>query len=175
MHSTHTVLFVSNSSPLCSIFVALQEVNWTNGPTIVLPETHTLEFHSSINVTEQEATHSADGVLEYVEDIRKELEEDGSIQHTLAPRTFTEEEIRDAGLCGSTGFIYAMDSRALHCGGANKSDKPRAVLCFAFQDWHRSGREDRKRRGHPERITGFTYHLNDELVRKPRTLADFLK
>ena len=103
--------------PLCSIFVALQDVHWQHGPTIVLPETHTLDFHESIKVTLQEVTYSADGSLEHVDEVREELDKEDP---RPPPRTFSEDDIRSAAICCDAGSIYAMDSRAMHCGGANE-------------------------------------------------------
>eukprot|EP00928_Gymnodinium_smaydae_P065316 TRINITY_DN48481_c0_g1_i1.p1 TRINITY_DN48481_c0_g1~~TRINITY_DN48481_c0_g1_i1.p1 ORF type:complete len:363 (-),score=84.85 TRINITY_DN48481_c0_g1_i1:103-1146(-) len=77
--------------PLLSVFVALQDVSEAMGPTLLCPGTHVQEAHE---------------LLEQVPPV--ELTTDAVLERHGAV----------AAVC-SAGTIVLMDSRLLHCGGAN--------------------------------------------------------
>ena len=144
-----------NLPGLSSTFVALQDVHQNMGPTIIIPNTHTKEYHSSIKIDME--SYSVDGTIEKISNI-----DDDSVEK----KTFSEEELNDAAITSNVGDVYTMDARAIHCGGANNSTKPRALICFAFQ------REDEDTND-IKRATGFTYHINDEVLQRKYRLSDF--
>ena len=87
---------------------------------------------------------------------------DGGEGSTPSKRVvFTDEIIRDAAIECKGGDVYVMDSRCAHLGGGNKSERARAVLCFAFQ------------RATDPKVPGFTYHIDPEVEGANATLRDF--
>lgn len=86
-------------------FVALQDVTADMGPTQLLPHTHTKEAHARFNSPD-------DGGRERMQLIR--------------------ERPNHVGVLGA-GDVNLIDSRLLHCGGANTSRKRRVLLYFSFR------------------------------------------
>ena len=103
-------------------------------------------------------SYSVDGTIEKISNI-----EDKSVEK----KTFTEEELYDAAVLSNIGDIYTMDARAIHCGGANTSKKPRALICFAFQRVSNDDNDNIKK------APGFTYHCDDEVKNTKYRLSDF--
>ena len=141
---------------LASVFVALHDINLNMGPTHVLEKTHLPSFHETVVVKKE--TYNSEGELEdmIVGD------NDGGEGSTPSKRVvFTDEIIRDAAIECKGRDVYVMDSRCAHLGGGNKSERARAVLCFAFQ------------RATDPKVPGFTYHIDPEVEGANATLRDF--
>lgn len=96
---------------LYTCFIALQDVEEDMGPTVWLPNTHTLEAHEQFK-DEQ----SVDG---------KESPKDALLRRTPSKLGMLPK--------GSMGIF---DSRLLHCGGANRSANgtTRAIFYFSFKN-----------------------------------------
>uniref|UniRef100_A0A7S0L189 Phytanoyl-CoA dioxygenase n=1 Tax=Coccolithus braarudii TaxID=221442 RepID=A0A7S0L189_9EUKA len=90
-------------SPLYTVFVALQDIEPSMGPTRVLPRTHDLESHRRLRDT------SARGVLD-----RKAADVSG------------------LHMGCSSGDCFLMDSRLWHRGGENDSDCRRRLFYVTF-------------------------------------------
>jgi len=86
-------------------FVALQDVDEAMGPTAVIPGTHTAEAHERFNDRD-------DGGRERVAMLRERPNHLGVLQ---------------------TGDANLIDSRLIHCGGANESSKRRVLFYFSFR------------------------------------------
>jgi ectoine hydroxylase-related dioxygenase (phytanoyl-CoA dioxygenase family) len=144
---------ITSAPGLASVFVALQDVTLDMGPTHVIPYTHTKEYHINIfNAKEAIETKEECGI-------------DSTPPLAYSPSgdvMFTAAQVLDGALLCSQGDSYVMDSRCAHLGGANKSNSSRAMLCFAFQ-----------RKQDNQKVPGFTYHIEDELVDQ-YTVQDFI-
>ncbi len=153
----------TNTPPLCSVFVALQDVDRDMGPTIIFKGTHRKEFHRAIDATQE--SYDSSGNIEVLTVSTENSDDDnGNDNYSVPPTTFTEDQIFDAALLPcNEGTVYVMDSRCAHAGGANISTTSRAVLCFAFQ-------KDSKPM---ERARGFTYHIRPDLENKQIRLSAF--
>ncbi len=139
---------------ICSIFVALQDIEANMGPTKIYPKTHTREFHSQIE--KKSYTYSTDGDLEM-----DQVERDSNAQNYMnnISNQFIEMVVEE-------GTIYTIDSRVIHSGGGNSSKVPRYVLCFAFQRRERGSKR-------AERADGFTYHIEKDVKDRNLSLKDF--
>lgn len=95
---------------LYTCFVALQNVDADMGPTTWLPSTHHYEIHQAFqdDYVPSTSTHSR----------KDELLRTRPIVLGVLPK----------GSCGM------FDSRLLHCGGANTSDKTRAIFYVSFRN-----------------------------------------
>ena len=100
----------SDDPVLYTCFVALQDITLDMGPTTWLPNTHTLAVHEIF----KDETIAA-GASESPKDTL--LRTQPAVLGTL-PK----------GCCG----MY--DSRLLHCGGANQSERSRALFYFSFRN-----------------------------------------
>jgi len=89
-----------------TVLIALQDVEPDMGPTHVWPQTNTVEHHATLW-----STHSG-GKLSVAE-----ADEAFGVPH------------RDMVL--RKGDLVLYDSRTMHCGGANVSNKRRSVLCVS--------------------------------------------
>lgn len=100
----------SDEPVLYTCFIALQDITIEMGPTIWMPNTHTLAIHEKFQDESiaQGATESPKDTL---------LRTQPAVLGTL-PK----------GCCA----VY--DSRLLHCGGANQSDLRRALFYFSFRN-----------------------------------------
>ena len=150
---------VTNVPPLCSVFVALQDIDRDMGPTMILKGTHQKKFHRTIQATQE--SYDSSGNIEVLRVSTAHGEDDNSA--AASPVTFTEEQIYAAALPCKEGSVYVMDSRCAHAGGANVSASSRAVLCFAFQKDTRP----------MERARGFTYHIRPDLEDEKLRLTAF--
>lgn len=93
---------------LYTCFIALQDVTIDMGPTVWLPQTHTLEMHQRFQ------DETADG------------DSDSPKDHLLK----TQPAV--LGLLPK-GSCAIFDSRCLHCGTANRSEQSRALFYFSFK------------------------------------------
>ena len=95
----------STSAPaMVTVFIALQDVHATMGPTVWLPHTHTADAHAAFNAP------PASG----------------------AKRALLASSPRQLGVVGR-GDAVLFDSRLLHCGTANESDARRVIFYFSFR------------------------------------------
>ncbi len=90
---------------IVTAFLALQDVDASMGPTAVIPRTHTAEAHERFN-------NKDDGGRERVALLREYPNHVGVL---------------------SAGDANLIDSRLIHCGGANGSRKRRVLLYFSFR------------------------------------------
>lgn len=88
--------------------LALQDVEPEMGPTHVWPGTHTVEHHATLW-----STSASGNKLSNVSDADKAF----GVAHTQ--------------MTLKQGDLVLYDSRTMHCGGANISDKRRAVFCVS--------------------------------------------
>jgi len=95
---------------LYTCFIALQDIDMSMGPTVWLPETHTLEIH---NMFKDETAPGPN--------------EESPKDKLLRTRPFVLGTL-PKGACA----IY--DSRLLHCGTANRGDISRALFYFSFKN-----------------------------------------
>ena len=86
-------------------FVALQDVDAEMGPTSIIPQTHTEESHKRFNSRD-------DGGREKVALLRQKPNHVGVL---------------------NTGDANLIDSRLIHCGGANESPKRRVLFYLSFK------------------------------------------
>lgn len=84
--------------------IALQDIDADMGPTQVWPATHTMEHHCTLwnNI--------------------------GKLNNWEADKVFGIEHKKMTLSCGD---LVLYDSRVMHCGGANTSDRRRSVLCVS--------------------------------------------
>ena len=144
-----------NLPGLASTFVAIQDVRREMGPTAILKGTHTKEYHATIKIDME--SYSVDGTIETISNIDDE---------NVEKKTFSMEELHDAAVLSGKGDVYTMDARCIHAGGANESESPRALVCFAFQ------REDEAKQDIVQ-APGFTYHIHEDVFQRKYRLADF--
>lgn len=152
---------VEGIPPLCSVFVALQDITREMGPTMILRGTHKRHFHRTIKATQE--SYDSSGNLEVLIVATGSSQDSDETLRESEPPTFSEEQMYDAALICGGGLTYVMDTRCAHAGGANQSASSRAVLCFSFQ-------KDTKPL---EKARGFTYHLRHDLQREKLRLSDF--
>eukprot|EP00288_Rhodomonas_lens_P013143 CAMPEP_0177695724 /NCGR_PEP_ID=MMETSP0484_2-20121128/3607_1 /TAXON_ID=354590 /ORGANISM="Rhodomonas lens, Strain RHODO" /LENGTH=421 /DNA_ID=CAMNT_0019206663 /DNA_START=176 /DNA_END=1438 /DNA_ORIENTATION=- len=109
---------------ILTAFCALQDVDATMGPTIFLPATHTEEAHAAFFTYEN---------FELTFDLGDEEDEEDAEE--------AEREARVAALLESwspwrgelgAGDVCVFDSRCLHAGGANASEKARVLFHCSF-------------------------------------------
>jgi hypothetical protein len=96
-------------APLFTLFVALQDIHSSMGPTIFLPKTHTAAAHAEYdNITFQDVSQR-DNMLEARPNVAALL---------------------------NAGDVSIFDSRTMHCGGANDSIEgaTRALLYVSFRN-----------------------------------------
>jgi len=86
--------------------IALQDVEPDMGPTLVWPQTNTVEHHATLWGTAVSAKLSV-----------QEADKAFGIPHKK--------------MALSKGDLVLYDSRTMHCGGENSSDKRRSVLCIS--------------------------------------------
>lgn len=101
--------------PLFACFVALQDVDAEMGPTLYLPGTHTAQAHAAFYGTA--LGHSA--------------ARHGLRQQPPVPEPF----LRGARVAHGTlrmGDAALYDQTVLHCGSANRSDRPRRQFYVSF-------------------------------------------
>jgi hypothetical protein len=90
---------------LVTIFLALQDVKKDMGPTLLYPKTHTREFHELYFGNKSTATSQLTAL----------------------------ESRKQTSMTLKQGAGFAMNSRLLHCGGANTSTSSRRrLLCISF-------------------------------------------
>jgi len=108
MHSDTRSLKATEGSPedalLYTVFVALQDISSGMGPTVMYPGTHTPDFHQRYFGNKSTASKQLDC-----------LGGQKKIHLTM-----------------KKGEAVIMDSRLLHCGGANTSKERRHLLCVSF-------------------------------------------
>lgn len=118
-----------------TVFVALQHITEEMGPTVLCPRTHNLASHEAINQIPLELRSSAETSQRF-----------GAIHATC-----------------QAGTAVLMDSRLLHCGGANVVDRGSRRRLF-YTSWQLPGNT-------PD---GSTYSIRSELQGRLR-LSRFLK
>merc|ERR1712048_88845 len=96
----------TNTALIYTALLALQDIDPDMGPTHVWPCTNTVEHHATLW-----GTHVA-GKLSI---------EDADKAFGVAHKQMTLKQ----------GDLVLYDSRTMHCGGANNSDKRRSVLCMS--------------------------------------------
>ena len=107
----------------CSIFVALQDIDASMGPTEFFPGTHYETAHTALQTRTQRATSALAG----------EAPSCGATDATMGPR---ERLLRSAPRHLATlrrGDAVMFDTRCLHCGGANESSRRRVLLYVSFR------------------------------------------
>ena len=127
------VEFCSTARRIWTTFIALQDVTADMGPTLVWPGTHT----------------------DYFCDFLK--------PRMCGPvdRYYAEHPPRALTL--RAGDAVLMDTRVMHCGGANESSADRMLLHFSLQTI-----------AEPDAPVGFTYNLDSHLQREQRVLRELL-
>jgi ectoine hydroxylase-related dioxygenase (phytanoyl-CoA dioxygenase family) len=95
---------------LYTCFIALQDIDPTMGPTTWLPNTHTLSAHELFQD-------------DYVSPSTGESQKDKLLRTTPSVLGVLPK-----------GSCAIFDSRLLHCGGANTSDRSRALFYFSFKN-----------------------------------------
>jgi len=98
-----------DTAVLYTCFIALQDIDMTMGPTTWLPKTHTLQAHEL-----------------FKDDFAPSTGE--SSKDRLLRTTPSVLGVLPKGSCA------IFDSRLLHCGGANTSDRSRALFYFSFKN-----------------------------------------
>ena len=104
-------------------FCALQDIDATMGPTVFLPATHTAEAHKAFFTYENfEAAYSTRD-----EDEDEEVDDglDARVAALLESWSPWRGELR-------TGDVSLFDSRCLHAGEANTSQRKRVLFYFSF-------------------------------------------
>jgi len=158
----HTDIPWAERPGLFTTFVALQSVTAEMGPTHVFPGTHTAAAHRDcVRISQVNRDMGLDGSVE-----ESTVVYDGfgnvTTPHPVTP--LPEPEL----LIAPAGGSYVIDTRVAHFGGSNRSEYPRALLCFGFQSVREGDRSG------PEPIEGFTYHLDPEVHRQRLKLVDFI-
>lgn len=95
---------------LYTCFIALQDIDLTMGPTVWLPNTHTISAHELFKD-------------DYVAPSTGESSKDKLLRTTPSVLGVLPK-----------GSCAIFDSRLLHCGGANTSDRSRALIYFSFKN-----------------------------------------
>ena len=95
----------ASMEPMYTVFVALQDVDDAMGHTVFYPRTHTPKAHVMWNAAQKKGS-SPQFLSSYQEGIK-------AVQSNL-----------------KKGDVSIFDSRLLHCGMANKSDKRRVLFLF---------------------------------------------
>mmetsp|Transcript_17967 Transcript_17967/g.36861 ORF Transcript_17967/g.36861 Transcript_17967/m.36861 type:complete len:373 (+) Transcript_17967:142-1260(+) len=95
---------------LYTCFIALQDIDLTMGPTTWLPNTHTASAHELFKD-------------DYVGPTQTESSKDKLLRTTPSVLGVLPK-----------GSCAIFDSRLLHCGGANTSDRSRALFYFSFKN-----------------------------------------
>ena len=93
----------ASMEPLYTVFVALQDIDDSMGHTIFYPRTHTPETHAMWNAAQKKAASPA-----FVKNLK-------AVQSNL-----------------KKGDVSIFDSRLLHCGDANASEKRRLLFYFTL-------------------------------------------
>jgi len=99
-----------DTAVLYTCFIALQDIDLTMGPTTWLPYTHTLSAHELFKD-------------DYVARSTGESSKDKLLRTTPSVLGVLPK-----------GSCAIFDSRLLHCGGANTSDRSRALFYFSFKN-----------------------------------------
>eukprot|EP00746_Dinoflagellata_sp_MGD_P157379 gnl/MRDRNA2_/MRDRNA2_86192_c0_seq1.p1 gnl/MRDRNA2_/MRDRNA2_86192_c0~~gnl/MRDRNA2_/MRDRNA2_86192_c0_seq1.p1 ORF type:complete len:497 (-),score=93.92 gnl/MRDRNA2_/MRDRNA2_86192_c0_seq1:73-1563(-) len=132
-----TTIEADASKRLVTIFIALQDVTKEMGPTVVCPGTHCATSHDLLKTLSSVNLRTNDQCIEAMGGVHA---------------------------CCSAGSAVIMDSRLVHCGGANldaeKGGRRRRLLCISFAPV-----------GDPPK--GSTYSMRDEIKGK-YNLDDFI-
>jgi len=115
IHPDTPVYNNDNSIPvLYTCFIALQDVDIDMGPTLWMPNTHTLDVHTAFQQEEQSSSNNNESLSPKDQLLKTK-------PHVLGTLP--------AGSCG------IFDSRLLHCGTSNKKpDSCRKVFYVSFQN-----------------------------------------
>jgi ectoine hydroxylase-related dioxygenase (phytanoyl-CoA dioxygenase family) len=100
-----TVCREAQPADVATAYVALQDVEVDMGPTIVVPRSNTVDVHKSFNTPD-------DGGRQRVQLLRETPYHVGVLQN---------------------GDANLIDSRLIHCGGANESNKRRVLMYVSFK------------------------------------------
>mgnify|MGYP000382981782 CR=1 FL=1 len=114
---------------IVTCFFALQPIDASMGPTVIMPKTHNAAAHRAIKggANGDKPVPSTANFKPNVQSNLKESNGDAAARATAL------------AVC-NVGDAVIMDSRALHCGGANKSNRRRVLFYMSFH----SGNADRK-------------------------------
>lgn len=182
-------------------FIALEDVNQIDGPTVVFGETHTQHFHQHLEdagaTDKEQRFYNADGSEDVPVPVANQHHQcaetgaysaDAAALNVIAGRAPLEVHLK-------AGDMLVFDTRLFHYGSANTSDKPRMLLSFSMQqsqsqppparllsqslsgnaggDERGGGSGDAEPDTDPDRIRGFTYHLHESISRQRLTLNSF--
>jgi len=106
----------SETPPLFACFVALQDVDAQMGPTLYLPGTHTAAAHAAF----------------YGQAVGNSAERHGLRQAPIAEAFLQTARVAYGTLAMGDCALY--DQTVLHCGSANRSDRPRRQFYFSFRN-----------------------------------------
>jgi len=142
----HSDVPPNSSRKTCTLWLALQPVDWTMGPTgfyPASPDDTASSFHWDLLAGNVETTYGPDG------------------EATSTAPYLEEEEAAGAGhpfrgvepehCVAESGDAFLMDCRTFHFGSANTSETPRAQLSATFRDVDGSADDA------TEGADGFTY------------------
>lgn len=128
----HSDIPFSRNSFIVSVFVALAPVRMENGPTCIFSGSHTAESHEA-NARKTTRFYNSDGSEDVPPDWDRDWEAatgHGDDYHSLP----LDQKYPEIGAMMEPGDILLFNTQVLHCGGANTSQKPRALLSFSFQN-----------------------------------------
>jgi hypothetical protein len=125
-----------------SVFVAMEDITVEKGPTCLYAGTHTEAFE--IKTTPGKVLYNSDG----------SVEGPGENTTSLRRQRLAQETACYAPL--KAGDMLIFDTKIFHYGAANHSSVQRDLLSLSFQ------KRDEAGECHP--ITGFTYHIQPDLV-----------
>jgi ectoine hydroxylase-related dioxygenase (phytanoyl-CoA dioxygenase family) len=181
-------------------FIALEDVNKQDGPTVVFGETHTQHFHQHMEdvgaIDKELRFYNADGSEDH--DSQGKNQQQQQQQYRCAETgalAVSPEAAAQSAIGGRAplevhllaGDMLVFDTRLFHYGSANTSDKPRMLLSFSMQQSQsevQSQSESQSESGDggggvdggavdTDRIRGFTYHLHESISRQRLTLDSF--
>eukprot|EP00933_Yihiella_yeosuensis_P050596 TRINITY_DN48393_c0_g1_i1.p1 TRINITY_DN48393_c0_g1~~TRINITY_DN48393_c0_g1_i1.p1 ORF type:complete len:417 (+),score=84.47 TRINITY_DN48393_c0_g1_i1:53-1252(+) len=98
----------TNTALIFTSLIALQDVDADMGPTHVWPASHTVEHHATLWSTSTDVA--------------------GKLSVPEADKAFG---IDHSKMTLKKGDLVLYDSRVMHCGGANNSDKRRSLMCIS--------------------------------------------
>eukprot|EP01059_Diplonema_ambulator_P033707 TRINITY_DN7186_c0_g1_i4.p2 TRINITY_DN7186_c0_g1~~TRINITY_DN7186_c0_g1_i4.p2 ORF type:complete len:401 (+),score=68.82 TRINITY_DN7186_c0_g1_i4:40-1203(+) len=132
----------TDTASMWTVLVPLQDVSADMGPTHVWPSTNTLEYHSICY-----SHYAGPGG-----DVGGRTTSRSKLSIEVADDLFQKKHLKMTLKAGDAVFY---DSRTMHCGGANTSQKSRTVLLMTFV-------------GHGLMPEGSTYDLLPHLLNKYR-------
>ena len=111
-----------SGASLFTVFIPLQDIDMDMGATCLIPGSHTsVEAHQAF--AEDRARHDED---------EKQKGKSGPMRPYLGERLLQDPSRECRVFAGTAGDAVVMDSRVLHCGGENTSNKRRRLLYVTF-------------------------------------------